>query len=108
MADVPRLETRMQPPAPSRDTDAMSLDVIERCYDAIPRPAATTEEVGPFTLFVAAEGTGWQFYARPRLGLADHITADDVRRLLDRQSALGVPHALEWVGEVTPSLLPAV
>jgi GNAT superfamily N-acetyltransferase len=86
----------------------MSLDAIERCYDAIPRHSATTEEVGPFTLFVATEGTGWQFYARPRLGLADHIGADDVRRVLDRQSAIGVPHAIEWVDEVTPSLLPAV
>ncbi len=86
----------------------MSLEAIERCYDAIPRAAATAETVGPFTLFVAAEGTGWQFYARPRLGLTDHITADDVRRLLDRQSTLGIPHALEWVDEVTPSLLPAV
>ena len=35
----------------NRDTDDMSLDAIEQCYDAIPRSAATTEEVGPFTLF---------------------------------------------------------
>jgi ribosomal protein S18 acetylase RimI-like enzyme len=86
----------------------MSLDAIERCYDAIPRGAGTTEEVGPFTLFIAAEGTGWQYYARPRLGLTDEITADDVRRLLERQWALGVPRAVEWVDEVTPSLLPSV
>jgi ribosomal protein S18 acetylase RimI-like enzyme len=86
----------------------MSLDTIERCYDAIPRVAGSTEEVGPFTLFVAAEGTGWQFYARPRLGLTDDLTADDVRRVLDRQSELGLPRAVEWVDEVTPSLLPAV
>ena len=32
---------------------------IERYYDAVPRPVATTEEVGPFTLFLAARGHGW-------------------------------------------------
>ena len=61
---------------------------IERYYDAVPRPVATTEEVGPFTLFLAAEGTGWEFYARPRLGLDQHVTADDVRRVFDRQVEL--------------------
>lgn len=84
-----------------------SLELIERCYDAIPRVAATTEEVGPFTLFRAAPGTGWDFYARPRLGLADELTAEDVRRVLARQREAGVARAIEWVHEVTPSLLPA-
>jgi ribosomal protein S18 acetylase RimI-like enzyme len=86
----------------------MTLDAIEQCYDAIPRGASNTEEVGPFTLFIAAEGTGWQYYARPRLGLSDEISTDDVRRLVERQWELGVPRSIEWVGEVTPSLLPAV
>ena len=81
---------------------------LERYYDAVPRPMATTEEVGPFTLFLAEEGTGWQYYARPRLGLEEDVSADDVRRVLARQTALGVPRALEWVDGVTPSLLPAV
>ena len=86
----------------------MRLEAIETYYDTVPRAAATTEEVGPFTLFVAAEGTGWQFYARPRLGLEASFTADDVRRVLARQQELGLPQAIEWVDEVTPSLLPAV
>ena len=81
---------------------------IEGYYDAVPRPVATTEEVGPFTLFLAEAGTGWEFYARPRLGLDADVTPDDVRRVLARQAELGVPRALEWVDEVTPSLLPAV
>lgn len=81
---------------------------LERYYDAVPRPVATTEEVGPFTLFLADDGTGWQYYARPRLGLETDVTADDVRRVLARQAELGVPRAVEWVDEVTPSLLPAV
>src|SRR4051794_30472023 len=84
------------------------LDTIETYYDTVPRAAATTEEVGPFTLFLAEEGVGWQFYARPRLGGDASFTADDVRRVLARQVELGLPRAIEWVDEVTPSLLPAV
>ncbi len=86
----------------------MRLDEIETYYDTVPRAAATTEEVGPFTLFLAEEGTGWQFYARPHLGSDQTYTADDVRRVLARQVELGRPRAIEWVDEVTPSLLPAV
>lgn len=81
---------------------------IEAYYDAVPRVAATTEEVGPFTLFVAEPGTGWRFYARPRLGLEAAVTADDVQRVVARQGERGLPRAIEWVAETTPSLLPAV
>lgn len=84
------------------------LDDIEAYYDTVPRAAATTEEVGPFTLFLAEEGTGWQFYARPRLRGQATFTADDVRRVLARQAELGRPRAIEWVDDVTPSLWPAV
>lgn len=84
------------------------LDRIEAYYDCVPRAVATALDVGPFTLFVADEGTGWQFYARPRLGRQAGFTADDVCRVLERQRALGVPRAIEWVEQVTPSLLPAV
>src|SRR5690349_24321573 len=84
------------------------LDRIEAYYDCVPRAVATLEEVGPFTIFVAEEGTGWQFYARPRLGGTAGFTPEGVCRVLERQQALGVPRAIEWVDEVTPSLLPAV
>jgi ribosomal protein S18 acetylase RimI-like enzyme len=84
------------------------LDHIESYYDCVPRAVATVEQVGPFTLFVADAGTGWQFYARPRLGGSTGFTADDVCRVLERQQQLGVPRAIEWVDEMTPSLLPAV
>ena len=86
----------------------MDLTGIETYYDAVPRPVATVEEVGPLTLFLADPRTGWQFYARPRLGVECEVTPDDVRRVLARQAELGVPRALEWIDEVTPSLLPAV
>ena len=53
---------------------------IERYYDAVPRPMADAVEVGPFTLFVPHADHGWQFYARPRLGLTEHVHGRDVRR----------------------------
>jgi len=68
----------------------------------VPRSAARVEEVGPFTLFV---GTGaWPYYARPRLGEAHTFTRADVEAVRERQRALGVPEAFEWVHETTPSL----
>jgi ribosomal protein S18 acetylase RimI-like enzyme len=85
----------------------VTLHTIETYYDTVPRAAATTEEVGPFTLFLAEEGTGWDFYARPRLGGEETFSADDVRRVLARQVELGLPQAIEWVDEVTPSLFAA-
>lgn len=78
---------------------------LERYYDAAPRAGARTEAVGPFTLFVS-DGT-FPFYARPRLGLADVITVPDVVAVLARQRELGVPEAIEWVTETTPSLAAA-
>ena len=81
------------------------LDVLERYYDAAPRPNSDTEELGPLTLFVAR--SGFPYYARPRLGLTREVSADEVTTVLDRQRELGVPRALEWVHETTPSLLAA-
>ena len=87
-------------------TESM-LAVIETYYDAAPRPTATTEELGPFTLFLRTEPGSWPYYARPRLGLATELTADDVRRVRKRQRELGVPETFEWVHQTTPSLLTA-
>jgi ribosomal protein S18 acetylase RimI-like enzyme len=81
------------------------LDRIEAYYDAAPRSAARTEEIGPFTLFVG-EGP-WPYYARPRLG-ATEFTADEVAVVRARQRELGVPEAFEWVHETTPGLLEVV
>jgi ribosomal protein S18 acetylase RimI-like enzyme len=90
-----------------RVTHPPILAVLEGYYDAAPRPAATTEEVGPFTLFVRRDPSGWPFYARPRLGLDVPFTAADVQRVRVRQREVGAPEALEWVLETTPSLLDA-
>jgi GNAT superfamily N-acetyltransferase len=81
------------------------LDDLERYYDAAPRSTCDTEEIGPLTLFVAR--SGFPYYARPRLGLTGDVSPDDVTAVLDRQRELGVPRALEWVAETTPSLLAA-
>jgi hypothetical protein len=42
-----------------------SLPTIETYHDAAPRPVATTEEVGPFTLFVRTDLAGWRCCSRP-------------------------------------------
>jgi ribosomal protein S18 acetylase RimI-like enzyme len=75
---------------------------LERYYDAAPRANADTEEHGPFTVFVSRGG--WPYYARPRLGLSEDVTPDDVTSVLARLEALGLPPSIEWVHEVTPSL----
>lgn len=87
--------------------DADVLARIERCYDAIPRPIATTVQVGPFTVFLATEGLGWEYYARPRLGLDAPISSDDLAAVLDRLRELGRPEAVEWVLQLAPTLAPA-
>ena len=94
--------------APVNHTPPSSvLGVLECYYDAAPRPSATTEESGPFTLFLRSDAGGWPYYARPRLGLDTEVTADDVLRTRARQRDLGAPETFEWVHQTTPSLLAA-
>ncbi len=75
---------------------------LEAYYDEVPRAGSDTEEHGPFTIFVSKGG--WPYYARPRLGLTGEVSADDVTSVLARLKELGVPEAIEWVHENTPSL----
>ncbi len=86
-------------------TDGSILARLEAYYDLAPRGNADTEEHGPLTLFVSRGG--YPYYARPRLGLEDDVTGADVEAVLARQRELGLPLALEWVDEVTPTLLAA-
>lgn len=83
------------------------LSTLEAYYDAAPRPLATTEEVGPFTLFVRTSDQGWPFYARPALGYDGPCTAAQVTAVRRRQRELDVPESLEWVHETAPTLLAA-
>ncbi len=91
----------MDPDTPEHEL----LDRLERYYDAVPRTGSQVEPFGPFMIFVPQGG--FPLYARPRLGLTTPITADEVRAVTERQRALGVPQALEWVAETTPSLAEA-
>jgi ribosomal protein S18 acetylase RimI-like enzyme len=75
---------------------------LEAYYDEVPRAGSETEEHGPFTIFVSK--AGWPYYARPRLGVTDEISAADVVAVLARLGELGVPESIEWVHENTPSL----
>lgn len=85
----------------------MDLTVLEQYYDTVPRRFTTTEEVGPFTLFLDASA-GWPWYARPRLGGDGPYDAAAVAGLLARMRELGVPETIEWVDDLTPALLDAV
>ena len=89
-------------------TNAHVLRGLETYYDEAPRALARVEQHGPLTLFVATDPEGWPYYARPRPGLEDVVTAADVTAVRQRQRELGVPEALEWVHETTPSLRAAV
>jgi len=82
-------------------TDAL-LQRIESFYDLVPRASAHTEQIGPFTLFVA--DYGWPFYARPTLGERDAATKADVLTVLERQQELGTPQAFEWLSDVAPDV----
>ncbi len=83
------------------------LAALEQYYDAAPRPHAVSRECGPFTVFVRSDPRGWPYYARPRRGLQTPVETADVRRVLAYQRAIGIPQALEWVHDVTPSLMQA-
>ena len=90
------------------DTAPATLATLETYYDTAPRANARTEEVGPFTLFVKDQPDGFDYYARPRLGLTGEVTRADVDAVRARQRELGVPENLEWVHDTTPSLLDPV
>ncbi|MDP1878345.1 MAG: GNAT family N-acetyltransferase [Actinomycetota bacterium] len=86
----------------------MVLRTIEEYYDAVPRPLAAAEDIGPFTLFVSTDPAGWPYYARPRIDWGGAFTVEDVSAIQRRQRDLGMPESFEWVDEVTPGLLPVV
>jgi len=78
------------------------LERIDAYLDAVPHSAADPEQIGKFTLF--RPRALWQYYARPRLGLTEEITADDVDEVRRRQRSLELPQNFEWVVQLTPSL----
>jgi GNAT superfamily N-acetyltransferase len=85
-------------------TDAL-LQRIEAFYDLVPRANARTEQIGPFTLFVA--DSGFPYYARPIVGPRSSATEADITEVLERQQELNIPQAFEWLHDVSPDVLPA-
>jgi hypothetical protein len=75
---------------------------IDAYCDTVPRASATTEQIGPFTLFVGRSGRS--FYARPTACRATPADRDDFDRVLARQRILHQPQAFEWTHEVHPEL----
>jgi GNAT superfamily N-acetyltransferase len=91
--------------ADGEETPARSslLEEIEDYYDAVPRPAADSEDLGPFTLFVSRGG--WPYYARPRRGYAGPpATVQDVLEVRARQRQRDLPESFEWVDQLVPGL----
>jgi ribosomal protein S18 acetylase RimI-like enzyme len=86
--------------------DEAVITRIDAFCDAVPRRRARAEAHGPLVLFVT-EGPGWPYYARPRQGPRDRITAADVREVRERQRELGVPESLEWIEQTAPELASA-
>ncbi|TFV62424.1 GNAT family N-acetyltransferase [Geodermatophilus sp. DF01-2] len=80
------------------------LERIERYFAAAPLPDARIEAVG--ALDVAVGSPTWPYPARPRPG--ETVTADDVRAVVALQQAAGLPVAVEWVCECSPSTEAAV
>ncbi|RBY78752.1 GNAT family N-acetyltransferase [Geodermatophilus sp. TF02-6] len=80
------------------------LECIERYFAAAPLPDARTETAGAVDVPVGTPA--WPHPARPRPGEA--VTADDVRAAVALQRRAGLPVALEWVDECSPTAAAAV
>ena len=77
------------------------LDSVERYAAAAPLPDAPFVPAG--VLDVPVGPPAWPHPARPRPG-AGPVPADDVRAAVALQEEAGLPAAVEWVVERTPSL----
>ena len=86
----------------SASTDAAPLQRVDAYLHAVPLSGAEPEEIGPFTLFRSA--IAWPYYARPRPGSAELITAADVERVRDRCLELEIPISIEWVVDTAPTV----
>jgi ribosomal protein S18 acetylase RimI-like enzyme len=71
------------------------LAAVDRYCDAVPRSAATVEELGSLRLFVPTEASFHPWYARPSFRGA--VTPEDLARVVARQRELSLPVAVEWV-----------
>jgi len=79
---------------------------IDAFCDAVPRRRARAEEHGPLVLFVPS-GPGFPYYARPRRGPTQPVTAADIQAVRARQRELLIPESFEWIDEAAPGMAPA-
>lgn len=54
-------------------------------------------------LFVPA-GSGFPYYARPRLGDRPPVTVADIRKVRARQRELVIPESFEWIAQAAPDV----
>ncbi|WNV77731.1 GNAT family N-acetyltransferase [Geodermatophilus sp. DSM 44513] len=80
------------------------LHRVERYFAAAPLPDVRVETAGG--LDVPVGSPTWPYPARPRPG--ERVTADDVRAAAALQEAAGLPVAVEWVCEDSPTAEAAV
>lgn len=87
-------------------SDTGIFDRIDAFCDAVPRQRARAEYFGPLVLFIPV-GSGWPFYARPRVDLRLPVTIPDIRAVRARQRELLVPESFEWLEQATPTMAAA-
>jgi ribosomal protein S18 acetylase RimI-like enzyme len=79
---------------------------IDAFCDAVPRQRARAEIVGSLLLFIPA-GSGYPYYARPRVGARPPVTVADVRAVRARQRELLIPESFEWIEQCAPEMAAA-
>jgi predicted N-acetyltransferase YhbS len=80
------------------------LDRVEQYAAVASLPDAPPVPAGPLTVPIGPPA--WPFPARPRPGTRT-VTVDDVRAAVALQEEAGLPAAVEWVVDRTPSLAAA-
>jgi len=90
-------------------TAVSDYEVVERIdafCDAVPRQRARAEVIGPLVLFVPV-GSGWPYYARPRVDERLPVGVGDVRSVRARQRELLIPESFEWIAQTAPGMAAA-
>jgi len=87
-------------------SDEEIIKRIDAYCDTQPRERARAEEHGPLVLFVPV-GAGFPYYARPRVGEHEPVTAAAVRAVRARQRELSLPESFEWIEHFAPGMAAA-
>ncbi|TVZ00903.1 GNAT family N-acetyltransferase [Trebonia kvetii] len=76
---------------------------IDVFCDTVPRQRARIETIGSLVLFIPV-GSGYPYYARPRVGRRPRVSAGDVRAARARQRELLIPESFEWIEQAAPDM----